>query len=138
MTIWHTLMSPWSRSVLSSFDLGAKFSLVWCSLFQLLFFFSLVSSVQVWMDTDLFLMEGKKNVVCDSWSSVCHPRSCHLFFAFVLFQVGSSCQNWKRHLFSSKSECKNPSFYFFGGVIFMRTFSRTVNVLTEILPSFSL
>ena len=81
--------------------------------FSAVAFFSLVSSVKVSMDTELFLVERKKNVVCNPWSSVCHPRSCYLVFAYVLLQVGSSYQDWKRHLFASKSECKEYSFYFF-------------------------
>ena len=113
-TIWHTLMSPISRSILSNFVLGARFIYATRS-FSCCFFFSRLFSPSL-NGAVTFSME-KENVVCNS--SVCHPRTCNSIFTILLLQVASSHQEWKRRLFSTISKCKEIRFHFFSAKSFL-------------------
>ena len=118
--MWHTLMSPISRSILSNFVLSARFIYATRS-FSCCFFFSLVSLVRVWMEQ---LLSRWKRKMLSVTQLFCHSRTCNLILAILLLQAALFQQEWKRHLSSTISKCKEIRFFFlFSEVIFVKTIS---------------
>ena len=68
-TIWHTLMSPISRSILSNFVLSARF--IYATRSFSCCFFSLVSLVRVWMEQ---LLSRWKRKMLSVTQLFCHSR----------------------------------------------------------------
>ena len=87
-TIWHTLMSPISRSILSNFVLGARF--IYATRSFSCCFFSLVSLVRVWMEQ--LLSRWKRKMLYVTQVSVIPGR--------VTRSSPSSCCKW-HHLIKS-------------------------------------
>ena len=113
-TIWHTLMSPISRSILSNFVLSARFIYATRS-FSCCFFLSRLFSPSL-NGAVTFSME-KENVVCDS--TVLSFPACNLILAILLLQAALFQQEWKRHLSSTISKCKEIRFFFFSAKSFL-------------------
>ena len=113
-TIWHTLMSPISRSILSNFVLGARF--IYATRSFSCCFFSLVSLVRVWMEQ---LLSRWKRKMLSVTQLFCHSRTCNLILAILLLQAALFQQEWKRHLSSTISKCKEIRFFFFSAKSFL-------------------
>ena len=107
-TIWHTLMSPISRSILSNFVLSARF--IYATRSFSCCFFSLVSLVRVWMEQ---LLSRWKRKMLSVTQLFCHSRTCNLILAILLLQAALFQQEWKRHLSSTISKCKEIRFFSF-------------------------
>ena len=116
--MWHTLMSPISRSILSNFVLSARF--IYATRSFSCCFFSLVSLVRVWMEQ---LLSRWKRKMLSVTQLFCHSRTCNLILAILLLQAALFQQEWKRHLSSTISKCKEIRFFLFSEVIFVKTIS---------------
>ena len=85
--MWHTLMSPISRSILSNFVLSARFIYATRS-FSCCFFFSLVSLVRVWMEQ--LLSRWKRKMLYVTQVSVIPGR--------VTRSSPPSCCKWRHRI----------------------------------------